>query len=136
LLSLSTESVAKLKKFLLLGSSSQFVLHILRTPKFRFRSYKYAPPDVISNQTDQPTCLSRYSDGLHDRELHSRQGPSNSSLLHSFQTSSWVHPAPAAFSLGAKRPKREADYTPPSSAEAKNDVIIPQFPNMSSWRSV
>jgi hypothetical protein len=32
----------------------------------------------------------------------------------------WI---PAAFSLGVKRPGRDADHSPPSSAEVKNDLL-------------
>jgi hypothetical protein len=49
----------------------------------------------------------------------------NFSLHHRIQTGSGVHPASypmstRGFSLGVKRPKREADHSPPSSAEVKN----------------
>jgi hypothetical protein len=46
----------------------------------------------------------------------------NFSLHHSFQTGSGAHPTsyPMAFSLGVKRQEREADHSPPSSAEVKN----------------
>jgi hypothetical protein len=44
----------------------------------------------------------------------------------------WI---PGALSLGVKRPGREADHSPPSSAEIKNGVAIPPLPHMSLWRS-
>jgi hypothetical protein len=40
----------------------------------------------------------------------------------------WVS---GAFSLGLKRLKREADHSPPSSAEVKNVDTIPSIPHMS-----
>jgi hypothetical protein len=44
----------------------------------------------------------------------------------------WV---PGALSLGVKRPGREADYSPPSSAEVKECLeLYLHSPNMSSWR--
>jgi hypothetical protein len=44
----------------------------------------------------------------------------------------WV---PGALSLGEKRPRREADHSPPSSAEVKECVeLYLHSPNMSSWR--
>jgi hypothetical protein len=43
----------------------------------------------------------------------------------------WV---PAVLSLGVKRPGREADHSPPSSAEARMRGAIPPLPNTSSWR--
>jgi hypothetical protein len=40
----------------------------------------------------------------------------------------------AALSLGVKRPEREADHSPPSSAEVKECVeLCLHSPNMSSW---
>jgi hypothetical protein len=46
----------------------------------------------------------------------------------------WV---PGALSLGVKRPEREADYSPPSSAEVKNAwsyTSVPQYASM-TWCS-
>jgi hypothetical protein len=44
----------------------------------------------------------------------------------------WV---PRGLSLGVKRPGREADYSPPSSAEVKECVeLYLHSPNTSSWR--
>jgi hypothetical protein len=43
----------------------------------------------------------------------------------------WV---PGALSLGVKRPGREADHSPPSSAEVKNAWNYTSTPNTSSWR--
>jgi hypothetical protein len=37
------------------------------------------------------------------------------------------------FPSGVKRPGREADHSPPSSAEAKNGGAIVPLPHMSSW---
>jgi hypothetical protein len=50
-------------------------------------------------------------------------GAGNFSLHHLVQNSSGAHSAsypPGALSLGIKRPGREADHSPPSSAEVKN----------------
>jgi hypothetical protein len=53
------------------------------------------------------------------------------SLLHSVRTGSGAHPASCpggwggAISPGVKRPGREADPSPPSIAEVKNDGAIP-----------
>jgi hypothetical protein len=35
-----------------------------------------------------------------------------------------------------KRPKREADHLPLSTAEVKNSGVLPQLSDMSSWHSV
>jgi hypothetical protein len=44
----------------------------------------------------------------------------------------WV---PGALSLGVKRPGRETDHLPPSSAEVKEcGELYLQSPNTSSWR--
>jgi hypothetical protein len=52
-------------------------------------------------------------------------GAGNFSLHHRIQNGSGAYPAsyqwvPGALSLGIKRPGREADHSPPSSAEVKN----------------
>jgi hypothetical protein len=56
-------------------------------------------------------------------------GAGNFSLHHRVQNGSGAHPAsypwvPGAFSLGVKRQGREADYSPPSSAEVKERVEL------------
>jgi hypothetical protein len=42
---------------------------------------------------------------------------------------------PGAISLGVKRQGREANHSPPSSAEVKNDGDIPPPLQTSSWHS-
>jgi hypothetical protein len=39
------------------------------------------------------------------------------------------------FPRGLNRQRREADYSPPSNGEVKNDGAIPPLPHMSSWCS-
>jgi hypothetical protein len=51
------------------------------------------------------------------------QGPTQPSIQ-------WVR---GIISPGVKRPGREADYSPPSSAEVKNCGAIPPLPHVSSW---
>jgi hypothetical protein len=63
------------------------------------------------------------------------------SVFHSVQTGSGTHPASYtmftwALSMGVKWPGREADHSPPSSAEVKNGGAIPPLPHKSSWHSV
>jgi hypothetical protein len=41
---------------------------------------------------------------------------------------------PGTLSPGVKRPGREADHSPPSSAEVKNGTAIPPLPYTSLWR--
>jgi hypothetical protein len=40
-----------------------------------------------------------------------------------------------ALSPGVKRPRREANYSPPSSSEVKNDNSIPPLPHTPPWFS-
>jgi hypothetical protein len=40
-----------------------------------------------------------------------------------------------AISLGIKRPDREAEHSPPISAEDKNGGVILPLPHVASWRS-
>jgi hypothetical protein len=44
-----------------------------------------------------------------------------------------IHWVPGALSPGIKRPGREADHSPPSSAEVKNVWRYTSTPNTSSW---
>jgi hypothetical protein len=80
----------------------------------------------------------RDSDGLRNGRpgFDSRQGQ-DFSLLHNVQTDSGAHPAFSPMGTGgdfpgAKWPGREADHSPPSNAEIKNDGVIPPLPHMSS----
>jgi hypothetical protein len=59
------------------------------------------------------------------------------SLPQSTQTGSGSHPAsyPMGLSTGVKRQEREADYSPPPTAEVKNGGAIPPFCHRSSWHS-
>jgi hypothetical protein len=74
---------------------------------------------------------SRDSDGLRAGWPGVRfpAGARDFSLLHSVQTGSGVH----AISPRLERLGREADHSPPSSAEVKNGGAIPPLPHMSSW---
>jgi hypothetical protein len=47
-------------------------------------------------------------------------GAGSFSIHHRVQTGSGTQRVPGALSLGVKRPGREADHSPPSSAEVKN----------------
>jgi len=47
---------------------------------------------------------------------------------------SLIHWVPGAFSLVLKGLGREADHSPPSSAEVKNPWSYTSTPNTSSWR--
>jgi hypothetical protein len=58
-------------------------------------------------------------------------------LFHKVQAGSEAHPVAYTMgtgdvSRGVQRPGREADYSPPSSAEVKNVAAIPPLPHMSS----
>jgi hypothetical protein len=60
------------------------------------------------------------------------------SLLHSVQTGSGAHQASypmgtrGRFPRGLNRQGREADHSPPTSAEVKKNGAIPQIPHISS----
>jgi hypothetical protein len=61
------------------------------------------------------------------------------SVLHRVETDSGAHLFSYPISTGAlspevKRPGREADHAPPSSADVKNGGAIPALPNIFSWR--
>jgi hypothetical protein len=80
--------------------------------------------------------------GLDDRGSRVRfpEGAGNFSLHHCVQTGSGAHPASypmrtRTLSLRVKRPGREADLSPPSSAELKECVeLYLHSPNTPSWR--
>jgi hypothetical protein len=61
-------------------------------------------------------------------------------LYHRVQNGSGAHPASylmgtGALSLGVKRPGREADHSPPSSAEVREWIeLYIHSPNTPSWR--
>jgi hypothetical protein len=66
--------------------------------------------------------------GLDDRGSRVRfpgGGARNFSLYHRVENGSVAHPAsyPTASSLGVKRPGREADHSPQTSAEVKDEWI-------------
>jgi hypothetical protein len=50
------------------------------------------------------------------------------SLLYVVQTGSGVHPTSYTMGTGVKRPEREADHSPPTSAEAKKMWIYTSTP--------
>jgi hypothetical protein len=61
------------------------------------------------------------------------------SLLHSIQTDSGAQPASSPMGTGGcfpggKAAGREADHSPPFSAEVKNGGAIPPLPHVFSWR--
>jgi hypothetical protein len=84
-----------------------------------------------------PPYLSRYSDGLQG----SIPGRGNIFLFSTAYRPALgpTHPpiqwVPGLRSPGVKRPDREADHSPPSSAEVNNGGAIPPPPRMSSWLS-
>jgi hypothetical protein len=62
----------------------------------------------------------------------------NVSLLHKVETGSGAHPASYAIGTGGcfpgvKRQQREADYSPLSIAEVKNNGTIPPLLHTSPW---
>jgi hypothetical protein len=80
--------------------------------------------------------------GLDDRGSRVRfpAGAGNFSLHHRVQNGSGAHPASypmgtRCYSLGVKRPGREADHSPPPSTDVKEWVdLYLHFSNTPSWR--
>jgi hypothetical protein len=70
--------------------------------------------------------------------LSSSPGRVKNFPLHVVQTSSEAHPVTYPMSIGGsfpgiKRKGREADHSPPSSAEVKNDGAVTPLPSTCSW---
>jgi hypothetical protein len=57
----------------------------------------------------------------------------NFPLHHRVHTGSGTHPASYPLSLGIWQPEREADHSPPSSAEVNNAWSYTSTPNTPSW---
>jgi hypothetical protein len=84
-------------------------------------------PNIIFSRDSSVGIALSY--GLDDRGFRVRfpAGAGDFSLHHRVQNGSGAHPASypmctRALSLGVKRPGREADHSPPQSAEAKECV--------------
>jgi hypothetical protein len=84
--------------------------------------------------------LGRYSDGLpagrpgfDSRQKQTSFLYSTASRLALWPTQLHVQWVSWSVSRAVKRLGREADHSPPSSAEAKNDGAIPSLPHTSSW---
>jgi hypothetical protein len=78
---------------------------------------------VIPNQN---YCLAwRYTTSLFSMASRPTLGPTHLPIQSVLE----------AISPGLKRLGREADNSPPSSAEVKNGGIIPPLPHVSSWNS-
>jgi hypothetical protein len=67
------------------------------------------------------------------KHFNTTKGKFNALFFLFYFNISWV---PGALSLGAKRPGREADHSPPSSAGGGQRMrgAIPPLPNTPSWR--
>jgi predicted heme/steroid binding protein len=81
--------------------------------------------------------LSRYNNGLEGQFPIPATGKVFS-LFHSFRTVTGTHTGPYLIGTGSsfpglKRPGREVDRSPPSSAEVKNGGAISALPRTSSW---
>jgi hypothetical protein len=79
--------------------------------------------------------------GLDDREVGVRVPVGSRSFLHVVQTGSGVHTTSYQIGAGAlppgvKRPGREAEQSPPTSAEVMKMWIYTSTPHTPSWRSV
>jgi hypothetical protein len=79
--------------------------------------------------------------GLHDQRGRNSSPDRVKSFLHLVQTGSGVHPTSylmgtGALSPGVKRPGREADHSPPASAEVKKTWIYTSAPPYAVMASV
>jgi hypothetical protein len=85
------------------------------------------------------SCLNRYSDGLRAgrQRFDSLQGQEIFPILQRpdrlWAPHGLLSNGHREFFPELNRPEREADHTPPSSAEVEDGGAIPPLPNMSSW---
>jgi hypothetical protein len=73
--------------------------------------------------------------GLGDRGIGVRVPVGFKNFLHVVQTGCVVHPTSYRMDTGLERPGREADHSPPASAEVKKMRIYTSVPHTPSWRS-
>jgi hypothetical protein len=85
---------------------------------------------ISYNQLQQTGRAASY--GLDDQRV-GVQVPEGSRIFSSPRRPDWFWGHATSYT-GLKRPGREADYSPPGSAEVKK-MWIYTFPNMPSWRS-
>jgi hypothetical protein len=72
--------------------------------------------------------------GLDDRRVGVRV-PIGSRIFHLHVVQSFSGAHPTSYPMGVKRPEREADHSPPTSAEVKKMWDYTSIPHMPSWRS-
>jgi hypothetical protein len=96
-------------------------------PNTHLSSLLFNIPYVFTSE-DEPTYFSQYTDWARGWTTGVRlpAGAGDFSLNYCVQTGSDAHPASypmgtGVFSPGIKRPGHEADHSPPSSAEIKNE---------------
>jgi hypothetical protein len=83
----------------------------------------------------QPTLTERQdTDGLDSQD--SILAGARFFLFSTASRPSPIQGIPGTISPGVKRPGREGDHSPPSSAEVKNGLAIPSLSHMSSWHNV
>jgi hypothetical protein len=84
---------------------------------------------LLDDDTKERGQISRYTDG---RDFI----PSRGWRLFLFSTEFRPALEPTQpLSRGVQRPGREADHSPPSSAEVKNGGAVPPLPRTSLWRN-
>jgi hypothetical protein len=93
---------------------------------------------LLYRQIWEPWQLSRYSDEVRDRQMgfDYRQREkifSTPQRPHRLWSTQPIQRIPGDLSSRAKRPGREADHSPPSSAEVKNGEAIPPLLETSLW---
>jgi hypothetical protein len=81
--------------------------------------------------------LEWYGDWLQAEEPRGRSSSRGRGKIFLLFTSSRPVLVPTQPSVpGEKRPGRDVNHSPPSSAEVKNNTAIHPLPNASAWRSV
>jgi hypothetical protein len=111
----------------------------LKQATLREKCYSYLTYRQEKSRDSSVTIVTGYGMGGLGIGVKSPAGVRDFSLLHSVQTASGVHPASYPKGTwgsipGIKRKGREADHSPPPSAEVKNEDISP-LPHTPSWNS-
>jgi hypothetical protein len=96
----------------------------------------FKPINISTFPTSEPNYINRYSDGLRASRpgFDCRRGKiflfSIASRMALRPTKPPIRRVPGEISPGIKWPGREADHSPPSTANVKNDGVIPPLPHV------
>jgi len=96
------------------------------------RSFRDICPEGWGNKFEFPPTMPSFHDSQRGLGIFSFTTASRPALRPTQPSIQWV---PGALSMGVKRPVREANHSPPSSAELKECVkLYVRFPNAPSLR--